>query len=63
MVESYSEKVMPAEEVVAIYALLSEAGVALWVDGGWCIDALLGQQTRLHVVDSILANSSEVKPS
>jgi lincosamide nucleotidyltransferase A/C/D/E len=48
MVESYSEKVMPAEEVVAIYTLLGKAGVELWVDGGWCVDALLAQQTRAH---------------
>src|SRR4051812_30158081 len=39
---------MPAEEVVAIYLLLKRAGVELWVDGGWSVDALLGQQTRSH---------------
>lgn len=48
MVESYSEKVMPAEEVVAVYTMMNEAGVELWVDGGWGVDALLGQQTRPH---------------
>jgi lincosamide nucleotidyltransferase A/C/D/E len=39
---------MPAEEVVAIYFLLNGAGVELWIDGGWSVDALLGQQTRPH---------------
>jgi lincosamide nucleotidyltransferase A/C/D/E len=39
---------MPAEEVVALYTLLNEAGVELWVDGGWSVDALLERQTRAH---------------
>ena len=39
---------MPAEEVIAIYLLLNGAGVELWIDGGWSVDALLGQQTRSH---------------
>ncbi|HEX6737122.1 MAG TPA: aminoglycoside nucleotidyltransferase, partial [Vicinamibacteria bacterium] len=39
---------MRAEEVVALYALLAERGVRVWVDGGWGVDALLGEQTRPH---------------
>jgi lincosamide nucleotidyltransferase A/C/D/E len=39
---------MRAEEVVALYALLAEHGVRVWVDGGWGVDALLGEQTRPH---------------
>ena len=42
------EKLMPAEEAVDIYTLLNDAGVELWVDGGWSVDALLGRQTRSH---------------
>lgn len=30
-------------------ATLDSAGVSVWVDGGWGVDALLGQQTRDHV--------------
>ena len=48
MVESYFEKMMPAEVVVGIYILLNDLGVELWIDGGWSVDALLGQQTRPH---------------
>jgi lincosamide nucleotidyltransferase A/C/D/E len=48
MIESDIEKVMPAEEVVDICTLLNDAGVEFWVDGGWSVDALLGQQTRPH---------------
>ncbi len=39
---------MRAEDLVALYTLLQERGVQLWVDGGWGIDALLGEQTRPH---------------
>ncbi len=39
---------MRAEEVVALYTLLAERGVRVWVDGGWGVDALLGEQTRSH---------------
>ena len=39
---------MRAEEVVALYTLLAGRGVRVWVDGGWGVDALLGEQTRPH---------------
>jgi lincosamide nucleotidyltransferase A/C/D/E len=39
---------MRAEDVIALYTLLLERGVQVWVDGGWGIDALLNQQTRPH---------------
>jgi lincosamide nucleotidyltransferase A/C/D/E len=39
---------MRAEEVAALYTLLAERGVRVWVDGGWGVDALLGEQTRPH---------------
>ena len=39
---------MRAEDVVALYTLLVEQGVHVWVDGGWGIDALLTVQTRPH---------------
>jgi lincosamide nucleotidyltransferase A/C/D/E len=39
---------MGAEDVAALYTLLVERGVRVWVDGGWGIDALLHEQTRPH---------------
>lgn len=39
---------MAAEDVLEILALLETAGVPVWVDGGWGVDALLGEQTRDH---------------
>jgi lincosamide nucleotidyltransferase A/C/D/E len=39
---------MDAERVLASLAHLEAAGIEVWVDGGWAIDALLGEQTRPH---------------
>src|SRR4051812_23806829 len=35
-------------EVVALYNLLDDHGIEVWLDGGWGIDALIGEQTRPH---------------
>jgi lincosamide nucleotidyltransferase A/C/D/E len=39
---------MPAQEVVAILGALESAGIDVWLDGGWGVDALLEEQTREH---------------
>jgi lincosamide nucleotidyltransferase A/C/D/E len=39
---------MEAEEVARIVDALERAGVAVWLDGGWGVDALLGEQVREH---------------
>jgi len=39
---------MQAEDVIYLYRLLDANAIPVWIDGGWGIDALLGQQTRLH---------------
>jgi lincosamide nucleotidyltransferase A/C/D/E len=39
---------MSAADVIDVIALLSDARIAVWVDGGWGIDALIGEQTRPH---------------
>jgi lincosamide nucleotidyltransferase A/C/D/E len=39
---------MTAAEALHIYAALDRAGVAVWIDGGWGVDALLGRQLRPH---------------
>lgn len=28
--------------------LFEELEIAVWLDGGWCVDALLGEETRAH---------------
>jgi lincosamide nucleotidyltransferase A/C/D/E len=39
---------MTAADVHGVLDLLAEQGVAGWVDGGWGVDALLGEQSRPH---------------
>ena len=39
---------MPAESAVGVVDALDAAGVAVWVDGGWGVDALLGRERRTH---------------
>jgi len=40
--------VMSADDVLHVLVSLDAAGVRAWVDGGWGIDALVGEQTREH---------------
>jgi hypothetical protein len=37
---------MLARDVVEILDRLDAAGVEAWLDGGWAVDAVLGEQTR-----------------
>ena len=39
---------MLAYDVLEIVARLDAAGVQVWLDGGWGVDALIGHQTRDH---------------
>lgn len=39
---------MRAAEVLGLVTALDEAGVVCWLDGGWGVDCLLGEQTREH---------------
>lgn len=39
---------MQAIDLLEIVNLLKVANVPVWLDGGWGVDALVGQQTRLH---------------
>jgi lincosamide nucleotidyltransferase A/C/D/E len=39
---------MDPRQAVRILAILRDAGVQSWVDGGWGVDALLEEQTREH---------------
>src|SRR5215831_7955686 len=42
------EKEMTAPAVLRLYEELEGRGIPIWIDGGWCVDALLGRQTRAH---------------
>jgi lincosamide nucleotidyltransferase A/C/D/E len=39
---------MAGAEVVRLVDRASAAGIAVWIDGGWGVDALLGEQMREH---------------
>lgn len=39
---------MPASRLLFLLDALSEANVPFWLDGGWGVDALLGEQSRDH---------------
>ena len=39
---------MGADDVLFILAVLRQANADVWIGGGWGIDALVGEQTRLH---------------
>ncbi len=40
---------MKAEDVIDIIKLLPSHDIEVYVDGGWCVDALAGAQTREHL--------------
>jgi len=39
---------MTGAEVAGIVAYLEDAGIRIWLDGGWGADALIGEETRPH---------------
>jgi lincosamide nucleotidyltransferase A/C/D/E len=39
---------MTSKDVVDFYSHLQNLGIEVWIDGGWCVDALLGKQLRPH---------------
>lgn len=47
---------MSSSALVELLVLFEEAGISVWLDGGWGVDALLQTQTRAHKdVDIVLA--------
>ena len=49
---------MDARSVLSVIATLERAGVRVWLDGGWGVDALVGEQTRDHDdLDCVIALS------
>jgi lincosamide nucleotidyltransferase A/C/D/E len=43
---TFRELTLP--DVVAFLDLTDELGIVVWLNGGWGVDALLGEQTRRH---------------
>jgi lincosamide nucleotidyltransferase A/C/D/E len=36
------------EDLIALELMLAKNQIQVWLDGGWAVDALLGEQTRVH---------------
>jgi len=51
---------MNADAVIEVLAILEKASVPVWLDGGWGVDALLGEQTRDHADLDIIVSSTQV---
>ncbi len=49
-----------ADDAVRIIERLSDAGIRVWVCGGWGIDALLGRETRPHKDLDILVQLDDI---
>ncbi len=53
---------MTADRVLLLLDAWEAAGIAVWVDGGWGVDALLEEQTREHQdLDIVLACADREK--
>jgi lincosamide nucleotidyltransferase A/C/D/E len=48
MKEDATDNLMPAEYVTTLITLFENSAIRVWVDGGWGVDALLGEQSRPH---------------
>jgi lincosamide nucleotidyltransferase A/C/D/E len=51
---------MTAKDVVEIIGWLSAIGADVWLDGGWGVDALIGEQTREHKDLDVIVRDSHV---
>ena len=52
---------MTAADVVGLLDCLEAAGVEVWLDGGWAVDAALGAQTRSHDDLDVIVEMRHVK--
>jgi lincosamide nucleotidyltransferase A/C/D/E len=51
---------MTSSALVELLRLIEEASIAVWLDGGWGVDALLKTQTRPHEDVDIILRVSDV---
>jgi lincosamide nucleotidyltransferase A/C/D/E len=52
---------MTSVDVIDLYTTLEKLGVQIWIDGGWGVDALLGEQTRPHTDLDIAIQQKDVR--
>jgi lincosamide nucleotidyltransferase A/C/D/E len=53
---------MTADALIEILGAIRDAGIDVWLDGGWGVDALLETQTRAHKDVDIIVASTDVAP-
>ena len=51
---------MRAEAAVDLLRVFEVAGIHVWLDGGWAVDAVLGEQTRPHKDLDIIVQTSDL---
>jgi lincosamide nucleotidyltransferase A/C/D/E len=51
---------MNADDVLATLKLLDDAGTNTWVDGGWGVDALLGETSRTHADLDLVVSADDL---
>jgi lincosamide nucleotidyltransferase A/C/D/E len=52
---------MCASDVHAVLDVLQRAGITVWIEGGWGVDALLGEETRAHNDLDIVIEHTDVE--
>jgi len=53
-------KEMTAKDVVKVIGAFKKDVIDVWIDGGWGIDALIGDQTRIHEDLDIVVQEKDV---
>jgi lincosamide nucleotidyltransferase A/C/D/E len=53
--------VMTSTDVIDFYTELDKMGIKIWIDGGWGVDALLGEQTRPHADLDIVIQQKDLQ--
>lgn len=49
-----------AIDLLSLYTDLRALGIRVWIDGGWGVDALLGEQTRPHADVDIVVEQKDL---
>jgi len=52
---------MTSADVVDFFTHLEKLGIQIWIDGGWGVDALLGEQTRPHADLDIIIQQKDLQ--
>jgi len=50
-----------AEDVLRVVELFARASIDVWLDGGWGVDALLGEETRAHRDLDVIVRAGDEK--